>query len=52
MGTLVVKALRESMRALMERDVDSAQEIMEKDEKMNQLENEIVTLAAELIAEE
>ena len=52
MGALVVKALRESVRALIERDVDAAQEIVKKDEKINQLENEVVILATELIAEE
>ena len=52
MGTFVVKALEQSVNALVSRNVDLARSIIEHDPDINTSENEIINLSTLLIAEE
>lgn len=52
MGSLVVEALEQSIEALVNQDVKLAQEIIERDESINQLEIKIKDQCSLLIAEE
>ncbi len=50
MGGLAEEAIRESMRALLQRDVDAAQKVVEADARLDQLEAEAETAVVRLIA--
>jgi phosphate transport system protein len=50
MGGLAEAAIAESMRALMQRDVEGAQRVVENDKKIDALESEIERRAVQVIA--
>ena len=50
MGGLAENAITESMRTLMQRDVDGALRVIESDKKIDQLESEIERSAVQIIA--
>jgi len=50
MGGLAEEAIRESMRALLQRDVEAAQKVVEKDARLDALEAEAETAVVRLIA--